>query len=396
MSRTSVDRDYRMRLATELGTEGRDEWNALVPSAPGSVFLRHEWLSALERSGSVGGKTGWQPVHLLLEDAGERLVGAVPLYAKSHSYGEYVFDWAWADAYRRFGRDYYPKLLSAIPFTPIAGARLLVAPGANQAAIRKALAAGLMQQAERTGVSSLHVLFPDDAARDALAASGFMIRHGVQFHWRNQGFGDFEEFLGALSQPKRKKIRAERRKVREAGIVCRRLVGAEISAADWAFFAQCYDMTYREHHSTPYLNLAFFTQVAQAMPDAFIMIRAELEGMPIASSLLVRDADRLYGRYWGSLHWVSHLHFEVAYYQTIETAIDLGIAVIEGGAQGEHKMSRGFLPEATCSAHWLAEPSFADAVDRFLERESMMMSGYMDELNERQPFRKPADTGESN
>ncbi len=388
MSRPSEEADYRMRLAPELAAESAGAWNALVPPGPGSVFLRHEWLSALETSGSVGSGTGWQPLHLLLDTSDGQLAGAVPLYAKSHSYGEYVFDWAWADAYRRHGLEYYPKLLSAIPFTPIAGPRLLAAPGPHQDGIQRVLCDLLRQQAQRSGVSSAHVLFPLEDAQRCLQAAGWMIRRGVQFHWHNQDFRHFDDFLAALSQPKRKKIRAERRKVNEAGVRCRRLIGSEITSADWAFFVRCYEQTYRDHHSTPYLNLAFFETVAAALPDAFIMIRAELAGQPIAASLLVRDGNRLYGRYWGSLAWVANLHFEVAYYQTIAAAIDLGIAVIEGGAQGEHKMSRGFLPEPTCSAHWLAEPGFADAVDRFLERESMMMSGYMDELNERQPFLK--------
>lgn len=394
-----MEPNYRMRLAPELSQVEAAAWNRLVDDSPGSVFVRHEWLAALESSECVGEKTGWQPLHLLLEDEQQTLVGAIPLFAKYHSYGEYVFDWAWADAYQRNGLEYYPKLLSAVPFTPIAGARLLCAPGPDSAAIKLALAHALRQQAVDAGVSSAHVLFPDPSAREALEKAGYMIRNGVQFHWHNDNFANFEEFLAAMSQPKRKKIRAERRKVSQAGITCRRLVGTEITESDWAFFIRCYNQTYREHHSTPYLNLAFFETVASALPETFIMIVALSEGEPIAASLLVRDEQRIYGRYWGALSWVSHLHFEVAYYQTIEAAIDLGIQVIEGGAQGEHKMSRGFLPTPTCSAHWLAEQAFADAVDKFLERESLMMSGYIDELNERQPFQnsisKAAPTDQS-
>ena len=388
MSQTMSDPKYRMRLAPELAQVEPATWNRLVGKGPGAVFLRHEWLNALETSGCVGEKTGWQPLHLLLEDESEQLVGAVPLYAKYHSYGEYVFDWAWADAYQRNSLEYYPKLLSAVPFTPIAGTRLMCEEGPHQAQIQAALCQALCQQTKTAGISSVHVLFPGGEQRNALESNGFMIRHGVQFHWRNASFASFDEFLAALSQPKRKKIRAERRKVKEAGVVCERLVGAEITEADWAFFIRCYDQTYREHHSTPYLNLAFFLSVAALMPEAFVMIIAQQDGERIASSLLVKDESRIYGRYWGALAWVANMHFEVAYYQTIEAAIDLNIQVIEGGAQGEHKMSRGFLPEPTCSAHWLAEPAFADAVDRFLERESLMMSGYISELNDRQPFQK--------
>jgi len=377
-----------MRLAPELAQVEPATWNRLVGEGPGAVFLRHEWLNALETSESVGEKTGWQPLHMLLENESDEIVGAVPLYAKYHSYGEYVFDWAWADAYQRNNLEYYPKLLSAVPFTPIAGTRLMCEEGPDKPQIQAALSAALCQQTKTAGISSVHVLFPNESARQALESNGFMIRHGVQFHWRNNDFKTFDEFLAAMSQPKRKKIRAERRKVKEAGVICERLVGAQITEADWAFFIRCYDQTYREHHSTPYLNLAFFQTVAAKMPEAFIMIIAQRDGERVASSLLVRDKSRVYGRYWGALEWIANLHFEVAYYQTIEAAIDLNIQVIEGGAQGEHKMSRGFLPEPTCSAHWLAEQAFADAVDRFLERESLMMSGYMSELNDRQPFQK--------
>ena len=386
MLRASTSADYRTRLAPEIDAISLAQWNALAGNGPGAVFVRHEWLGALERSGCVGERTGWQPLHLILEDPGGEIAGVVPLYAKGHSYGEYVFDWAWADAYRRHGLEYYPKLLSAVPFTPIAGPRLM----ARDDAARALLAQALIAQARSTGVSSLHVLFPLAAGQEALGEAGCLRRDGVQFHWINQGYADFEEFLAALAQPKRKKIRAERRKVAEAGVRCQRLVGAEISESDWAFFIRCYDNTYREHHSTPYLNLRFFLDVAQRMPDAFVMIRAEIDGRPIGASLLVRDADRLYGRYWGSLGFVSHMHFEVAYYQTIEAAIDLKIGTIEGGAQGEHKMARGFVPVRTTSAHWLAQPEFADAVERFLERESGAMSGYIDELEERKPFRSSA------
>ncbi|MEZ5660356.1 MAG: GNAT family N-acetyltransferase [Burkholderiaceae bacterium] len=384
MTRSREDTDYCMRLVSDLSEVEPSAWNALLPESPGAVFMRHEWLAALESTGCVGEGSGWQPLHMLLETAQGRLVGAAPLYAKSHSYGEYVFDWAWADAYRRHGLAYYPKLLSAVPFTPVAGPRLLAADDR----IRTLLARLLAEQAERANLSSLHVLFPDDDGRRALEAAGFMIRLGVQFHWRNDDYPDFEAFLASLSQPKRKKIRAERRKVAEAGVRCERRVGTEITPEDWRFFIGCYDTTYAEHHSTPYLNLAFFEAVSRAMPQAFVLNIARVDGEPVACSLLVRDGDRLFGRYWGARRFIPHLHFELAYYQSIEAAIALGATVIEGGAQGEHKMARGFLPVQTCSAHRLTEPAFADAVDRYLERERGMIDGYLDELNERAPFRR--------
>lgn len=357
------------------------EWE-LLRAGSDQPFLSHTWLSLLEETGCVATDTGWQPCHLTLEREG-RLIAATPLYAKGHSYGEYVFDWAWADAYRRNGLDYYPKLLCAVPFTPVPGARLL---GVDEAA-RQALAGEMIALAKRSGVSSLHVLFPSAEEARMLEHSGAMLRRGVQFHWRNADWPSFEAFLSSLAQPKRKKIRAERRKVAEAGIHFKRLDGADISEEDWLFFSRCYANTYAEHHSSPYLSQEFFLKLGQRMPESVLMVVAYRGQRRIASSLLMRDRGRLYGRYWGASEAVPCLHFETCYYQAIEAAIERGIAVIEGGAQGEHKMARGFLPEETVSAHWLAEPAFADAVQRFLAREGGSMDGYLDELSERTPFR---------
>ena len=382
----SVADDYRMRLVDDLATVASADWNALA-AASGSgraqPFLRHEFLHAMEASGCVGAGTGWMPRHLLLEDARGRLRAAVPLYLKSHSYGEYVFDWAWADAYQRHGKRYYPKLLSAVPFTPVTGPRLLAADDCA----REAAARALMRLAAESGLSSLHVLFPTESEAALLEARGAMQRRGVQFHWRNEGWVDFDAFLAALSQPKRKKIRAERRKVASAGLAIERLAGKAIAPADWAFFARCYENTYAEHGSTPYLNLAFFERIGALLSGNLVLVVARDGARPIACSLLVVDDERVYGRYWGALEQVPCLHFELCYYQAIELAIERGLAVIEGGAQGEHKMARGFEPVETRSAHWLAEPAFADAVERFLEREGGMVGAWLDELDERSPFR---------
>ncbi len=382
----SVADDYRMRLVDDLATVASADWNALA-AASGSgraqPFLRHEFLHAMEASGCVGAGTGWLPRHLLLEDARGRLRAAVPLYLKSHSYGEYVFDWAWADAYQRHGKRYYPKLLSAVPFTPVTGSRLLAADDRA----REAAARALMRLAAESGLSSLHVLFPTESEAALLEARGAMQRRGVQFHWRNEGWADFDAFLAALSQPKRKKIRAERRKVASAGLAIERLAGKAIAPADWAFFARCYENTYAEHGSTPYLNLAFFERIGALLSGNLVLVVARDGARPIACSLLVVDDERVYGRYWGALEQVPCLHFELCYYQAIELAIERGLAVIEGGAQGEHKMARGFEPVETRSAHWLAEPAFADAVERFLEREGGMVGAWLDELDERSPFR---------
>ena len=317
------------------------------------------------------------------------LIGAVPLYRKDHSYGEYVFDWAWADAYRRHGVDYYPKLLSAIPFTPVTGPRLIAA----DAATTDVLAKLLLAHADDSGLSSLHVLFPEhDDEVAALEAAGCLRREGVQFHWTNAGFTDFEAFVDTLERKRRKNIRAERRKVAEAGVTVRRVEGRDATEADWQFFARCYANTYRAHYSTPYLDLAFFRRIGRSMPENLLLViaeRADDDGTkPIASSLVVHNGDRLYGRYWGEVEHVPCLHFECAYYQPLEFCIERGIRVFEGGAQGEHKMARGFLPVKTRSLHWLAHPSFAEAIEQFLAKEAIGIGHYVDELNERDPFKQ--------
>lgn len=376
--------NYRTHIVSDLSEVGQSSWDALVQSqsAP-TPFLSYAFLHALHASGSASPETGWQPQFLLLYDGHDALAAALPLYVKGHSYGEYVFDWAWADAYQRHGLDYYPKLLSAIPFTPVAGGRLL----ARDAQARTALVDVLRATQGATEVSSTHVLFPPEEEAALLRDAGFLLRSGVQFHWLNQGYGSFDEFLATLEQKKRKNIRAERRKVAEAGVTMRRVRGFEATRDDWVLFNRCYRNTYREHHSTPYLNLDFFLRIGAAMPENILLVIAEKDGRPIAASLVIHDRDTLYGRYWGALEHVPCLHFEAAYYQPLEFCIEQGIATFEGGAQGEHKMARGFLPTRTWSAHWLAHPSFADAVERFLEREAGGIDDYMDELNERNPFR---------
>jgi len=345
-------------------------------------FLSYAFLHSLHESGSASENTGWQPQYLSLWQD-DVLLAALPMYAKLHSYGEYVFDWAWADAYRRHGLEYYPKLLSAIPFTPITGSRLL----ATDDQARAALITALLGVQEASRLSSTHILYPPETEARLLQDAGFMLRKGVQFHWQNYGYDHFEQFLSTLEQKKRKNIRAERRKVAEAGISMRRLPGTDATEADWKFFKRCYDHTYRAHYSTPYLNLDFFLRIGEAMPENILLVIAEREGKPIASSLLIHDQQALYGRYWGAVEHHPCLHFETAYYQPLEFCIEQKIAAFEGGAQGEHKMARGFLPQQTWSAHWLSHPDFSDAVERFLAREGEGISAYVDELNERNPFR---------
>jgi predicted N-acyltransferase len=386
--------NYRTHIASSLSEIGQADWDGLVAlqdrlAGRANPFLSYAFLHALHESGSAAPETGWQPQFILLyepDGPDERLAAALPLYVKGHSYGEYVFDWAWADAYQRNGLEYYPKLLSAIPFTPVTGARLL----ARDAAARAALIEVLQATQGASDVSSTHILFPPDEEARELAEAGYLLRSGVQFHWMNAGYASFDEFLATLEQKKRKNIRAERRKVRDAGVTMRRVRGDSITDDDWRFFNRCYRHTYAEHYSKPYLNLDFFRRIGREMPGNLLLVIAERNGAPIAASLVVHDETTLYGRYWGALEHVPCLHFETAYYQPLEFCIEQGIQVFEGGAQGEHKMARGFLPTRTWSAHWLAHPSFADAVEKFLEREAGGIDDYIDELNDRNPFRGSA------
>ena len=366
-----------LRVVDSLAGVDPQEWNALAGPQP---FVRHEFLSALIETGCADAATGWLPQFLLLRRAGA-LVGAMPLFAKSHSYGEYVFDWAWADAHERHGVEYYPKLLCAVPFTPVRGTRLL----AGTDAAREVLVDAALELAKRT--SSLHVLFPTEEEARLLGKHGLMLRRTVQFHWTNEAYGDFEAFLSRMSHGRRKNIRQERRRVREAGVACRRIEGAAIGRRDWEFFNRCYRRTYAAHRSSPYLNLEFFLRLGAQLGDNVMMVVAQKNEAPIAAALFLHDGESLYGRYWGALEHVPLLHFECCYYQAIEYAIARGLRFFEGGAQGEHKLFRGLLPVETLSAHWLADARFARAVEAFLEREGSGIARYVDELCEHTPFK---------
>ena len=367
-----------VRVVNSLAAVDRDAWNAL---AGGQPFVRYEFLSALIDTGCAAATSGWLPQFVLLTRAGE-LEAAMPLFAKNHSYGEYVFDWAWADAHERHGVDYYPKLVCAVPFTPVRGARIL---GATPA-VKKALVQAALELARDT--SSLHVLFACDEDSMLLAEMGFLMRRTVQFHWKNDGYAGFDDFLARLSHQRRKNIRQERRRVRDAGVAFRWLEGEAITRKHWEFFNRCYRGTYAAHRSTPYLNLEFFLRLGTTLPEHVVMVLAEREGKPIAASLLVHDAHTLYGRYWGSVEYVPLLHFECCYYQAIDYAIAKKLETFEGGAQGEHKIFRGLMPVQTLSAHWLAHPKFARAVETFLEREGAGIARYVNELAEHSPFKE--------
>lgn len=366
------------RILESIGEVAAGDWDAL---AGGQPFVRHAFLHALEASGCATRRAGWQPRHLTLWQ-GRDLAGAMPLYEKSHSRGEYVFDWAWADAYARHGLPYYPKLVCAVPFSPIPGARLL----ARDDGVRSALVASLLDFARMSDVSSLHILFPCEADAAALESAGLMVRHGVQFHWCNRDWTTFDTFLDSLTRDKRRKIRQERRRVAEAGVRFRRLRGPDIREDDWLFFHRCYANTYHVRGHQPYLNPAFFRAIATSMPDNLLLLLAERDGAPVAAALDVCDDTALYGRYWGEAEHVPLLHFEACYYQGIEWCIEQGLARFEGGAQGEHKLARGLLPTKTVSAHWLRDARFADAVQRYLERESAGVEQYIDELQDHSPF----------
>jgi predicted N-acyltransferase len=364
-----------------------DAWNTLLAAqAQPTPFMRHEYLAAMHGSGSASPRAGWAPAFITIEDAGQ-LLAACALYLKGHSYGEYVFDWAWADAYQRHGLAYYPKLLGAVPFTPVPGSRLLARDAASRALLVRAIETLMDQQ----GLSSAHLLFGDDVDFDALAQAGWMMREGVQFHWTTSGEKDFADLLARLQRDKRKKIAQERRRVADAGVHFTVHEGAQITDAQWDFFHRCYALTYQAHHSTPYLNRAFFVAMSRTMPAHWLMFVGERAGEPIAASLIALDPERraAYGRYWGATAYVPCLHFEACYYQPLAWCIANGYLRFEGGAQGEHKMARGLLPVRTRSAHRLADPRFASAVADFLEREGAGVEAYVDELNERSPFKAP-------
>jgi uncharacterized protein len=391
MREATGSKDYVIRVLGDPASIAPERWNGLLDVHPDATpFMRHEYLLALHQSGSATGRTGWLPQFLAME-RGDDLIAASALYLKDHSYGEYVFDWAWADAYQRHGLHYYPKLLNAVPFTPVPGPRLL----ARDTASRVLLLQAMSQIARDAKLSSAHILFLSDTDRDAATKAGWMMRSTVQFHWMNrepEAYADFGDFLATLQREKRKKIQQERRRVAEAGITFSVHHAGEIGERDWDFFYRCYTLTYRAHHSTPYLTRDFFHRMATTMPQHWLLFVAWRDGKRVAASLIAVDIERgaAYGRYWGAVEPIPFLHFEACYYQPLSWCIAHGMRRFEGGAQGEHKMARGLLPVQTWSAHWLAHPQFARAVADFLEREGEGVANYMDELNERQPFKATA------
>lgn len=392
--------DYVTRVVTDPSGIDGAAWDGLLDrhpdgdtTGPNGPFMRHAYLLGLHRSGSATPDTGWSPHWVTLWREG-LLQAAAPLYHKAHSYGEYVFDWAWADAHHRHGLAYYPKAVVAVPFTPVPGPRLL----AVDAPARAALVQALLAHCAEHGLSSLHVLLGSPTDQAACNTAGLMARQTVQFHWHNTGrgpaaLGGFDAFLATLTQDKRKKIRQERRKVADAGVVFEAKRGPQITADDWAFMARCYAQTYREHGNPPYLQPAFFTETLAAQTGLWVLFVARnARGERVACSLVALSdtsdqPEAAYGRYWGAVERVDCLHFEACYHQPLAWCIDHGVQRFEGGAQGEHKMARALLPTATHSAHWLAHPAFADAVERFLAREGEGVAGYLAHLAGRSPLK---------
>jgi uncharacterized protein len=367
-----------------LANIARAEWDALAnpPGAPYDPFVCWDFLQALEESHCVGGRSGWEPAHLLARDARKQAVGAMPLYLKHHSYGEYVFDHAWANALHQAGGRYYPKLQSAVPFTPVPGRRILT----GDSEVERALALGAIGLARREGASSVHVTFADADTCARLAPLGYMTRVGLQYHWFNRGYSRFSDFLADLSAQKRKSIRRERARACE-GLVIKRLRGPEIAAADWDFFFRCYMDTGSRKWGQPYLNRDFFALLGERMGAACVLFVAEQEGRPLACALNLLGGDALYGRYWGRVAEIPFLHFELCYYQAIELAIELGLPRVEAGAQGEHKLARGYVPAPTYSAHWIDHPGLRKAVARYLEAETPAMVDEAEALAEHAPFK---------
>ena len=375
-----------LRIDDNITALPAEAWNALLAaSSRPTPFMRHEYLAALTESGSAVADKGWGPLVLSLWE-GDELTGACVAYVKDHSYGEYVFDWAWADAYQRHGLNYYPKLLVAVPFTPVPGSRLL----ARDDAARKLLVQGLQALALQQHFSSVHLLFGDADDHAAADGQGWLARHGVQFHWQSAGHESFADYLASMQREKRKKIQQEQRRVRDAGIVFEVRRSTQITNEDWDFFYRCYRLTYRAHHSTPYLTREFFALMATTMPEHWLMFIARRGDDRVAASLIALDPEQkaAFGRYWGCIESIPNVHFDACYYQPLAWCIENGYQRFEGGAQGEHKMARGLGPVGTRSSHWLAHPDFRDAVSDFLTREGLAMEHYVNELESHQAFKK--------
>ena len=371
-----------IHTATSMHAIPAAQWNALLPDS--NPFIRHEFLAALEEHHCANRRTGWTPQHLTLTDADGSFMGAVPLYRKQHSWGEFVFDWSWANAYARMGLQYYPKLVAAVPFTPAPGARLL----GRDAKTQPALATALIAHAQAQDLSSVHVLFPSENELPALQDAGFLLRQDCQFHWRNRGYGSFDDFIATFRADKRKKALRERRRVSEAGIRMEVVSGAEISAQLWHTVFAFSERTFASHGHEHYLNADFLQSVAQLMPECLLVVVARLHETAVAAAIFFRSSDTLYGRYWGAAGDYHSLHFETCYYQGIDYCIREGLQHFEPGTQGEHKIARGFEPTSTWSAHWLSDSRIRRALQAHLREEGAAVESYMRDAREHLPFHR--------
>jgi uncharacterized protein len=384
-----ASQDLRVRVLPAIGDIAAAAWDGCAGAgAAANPFTRHAFLAALEASNSATARTGWQPQHLVAETAGGGIIGVAPCYLKSHSRGEYVFDRGWAEAYERAGGSYYPKLQVAVPFTPAAGRRLMAAPGADAAMAQAALAHGLVELCRLRQASSVHVTFMAQAEWRGLGERGYLLRTDQQFHWENAGFSTFEEFLAALSSRKRKVIRRERRDALANGIEVVWLTGADLTEAAWDAFFAFYIDTGSRKWGRPYLTREFFSRIGETMADETVLIMARRGGRYIAGAINFVGAGALFGRHWGAVEHHPFLHFELCYYQAIDYAISRKLARVEAGAQGEHKLARGYLPSTTYSAHYIADPSFRRAIDDYLRRERAYVEAAGRELLAASPFRQ--------
>ena len=369
----------RLEFQSSFKNINQKEWNDLTKSNP---FLRLEFFQSLEASKSIGEGTGWHPFPAIVIDQGS-LVGASPIFLKEHSYGEYVFDWSWAEAYQKYGKNYYPKIASCIPFTPATGPRIF----GLDLSIKKNIVVQIEELAYENKMSSSHILFCNESEKDIFGDPKWILREGVQFKWFNKNYNNFAEFLSQLSHDKRKKIKQERKKIHDLGLKIKKIKGPEISESDLDFFYACYCNTYQDHHSHPYLTRIFFSLIKESMPENLLLILAYEGDLPVAASFFIYDDKNLYGRYWGSKSFYPGLHFELSYYQGQEFCIENRIVSFEGGAQGEHKLARGFEPFNTFSFHRIFDEKFELAIKDFLRREKTGIDQYTNELNERAPYK---------
>jgi predicted N-acyltransferase len=380
-----------VRVVARIADVPAPDWDACARATDSNPFITHAFLSALEASGSATAETGWLPRHLLLEDGEGRLMGAMPCYLKSHSYGEYVFEHGWADAYTRAGGNYYPKLQSAVPFTPVTGKRLLVPESPDRAAREAILLQAAATLTEQSGVSSLHVTFLTESEWQLAGKLGWLQRTDQQFHWRNEGYASFDDFLNALASRKRKAIRKERREALQDGIDIEWMTGRDLTEAHWDAFFAFYMDTGSRKWGMPYLNRRFFSLIGESMADQILLVLAKRAGRYVAGALNIIGIDTLYGRYWGAIEEHPCLHFEICYYQAIDFAIAHKLARVEAGAQGQHKLARGYLPAPTYSVHYIADPGLRRAVADYLKRERIAVAQETALLTEESPFRHDAE-----